>query len=296
MKSLLLSSILVAVKPTPRLLGEGFKFTSFNLPFPLNLWYAFLGVFTYGPLEVFFVIWLIVNMDRILGTLERKISAGLVVTVLVFELSHVIFATGGILNAITVTITFFILGLIFKYTGNSIGSMIAWTPTNGFIPSSRLSNLAKSLVNDMRRAIKLYRSLGAHSKKLFYVEDMQVLAFIYGSILKKIKRKGIRFDREFWKEPAQPIYSRTLIEEFNKIAEVEIGIDIIENILKIAPPKYEVQRIVADHYFYLKSILSVNLHDPIHREIMRRLEELRRQRILRKSLNIGCLCGGPAGI
>ena len=142
--------------------------------------------------------------------------------------------------------------------------------------------LAKSLVNDMRRAIKLYRSLGAHPKKLFYIEDMQVLAFIYGSILKKIKREGIRLDKEFWKELAQLIYSRTIVEEFNKIAEVEIGVDAIENILKVTPPKREVQRIVADYYFYLKSILSSNPHDPIYREIMRRLEALRRQWILRK--------------
>ena len=142
--------------------------------------------------------------------------------------------------------------------------------------------LAKSLVNDMRRAIKLYRSLGAHPKKLLYVEDIQMLAFIYGSILKKIRGKSIRLDKEFWKELIQLIYSRTVIEEFEKIAEAEIGVDTIDNILKILPPKNEIQRIVADYYFYLRSVLSSNLHDPIYREIMRKLEELRRQWILRK--------------
>ncbi len=134
-KSLLLSSILAVFKITLRLLSGGFRFVSFNLPFPLNLWYAFFGVFAYGPLEVFFVVWLIVNTDRIFGSLERMVSPGLIITVLVFGLSHVVFSPGGgLVNAISVTITFFILGLIYKYTGNSIGPMIAWTLMNGFIP------------------------------------------------------------------------------------------------------------------------------------------------------------------
>ena len=46
------------------------------------------------------------------------------------------------------------------------------------IPSSRLSNLAKCNVNNMRKAIKLYEFPGL-PKKLFYVVDMQALVFIY---------------------------------------------------------------------------------------------------------------------
>ena len=111
----------------PRILESSLKFISFNLPFPLNLWYASLGVVAYGPLEVFFVVWLIVNIDIIFKKLEKMFSPGLIITVLVFGLSHLIFARGGIVNAISVTVIFFILGLIFKYTGNSIGPMIAWT-------------------------------------------------------------------------------------------------------------------------------------------------------------------------
>ena len=102
------------------------------MEFPYNVWYAFLGVFAYGPLEVFFIIWLIVNTDKIFGSLEKMISPGLLITVLVFGLSHVILSPqGGLPNAVKVTIIFMLLGLIFKYTKNSIGPMIAWAIING---------------------------------------------------------------------------------------------------------------------------------------------------------------------
>ena len=141
---------------------------------------------------------------------------------------------------------------------------------------------AKRLVNDMRRIIRLYRSLGAHPKKLFYVEDMQLLAFIYGSILKKIRGKRLKLDKEFWRELMKLIYSKTVIEEFHKIAEVEVSADTVKNMLKISSPKPELQRVVADYYFYLRNILLNNPYDPIYREILKRLEELRRQWIMRK--------------
>ena len=141
---------------------------------------------------------------------------------------------------------------------------------------------AKELVNDMRRIIKLYRSIGAHPKKLFYVEDMQVLAFVYGSILKKIRRERIRLDKEFWRELTELIYSKTVVEEFEKIAEARIDVETIASMMKVTPPRRDLQRVVADYYFYLRSILTSNPHDPIYREILRRLEELRRQWIMRK--------------
>jgi len=141
---------------------------------------------------------------------------------------------------------------------------------------------AKELVNDMRRIIKLYRSIGAHPKKLFYFEDMQVLAFVYGSILKKIRRERIRLDKEFWRELTELIYSKTVVEEFEKIAEAKIDVETIASMMKVTPPKRDLQRVVADYYFYLRSILASNSHDPIYREILRRLEELRRQWIMRK--------------
>jgi len=132
-KSLVLSLLLVvvyalaliALKGPPRL-----SHVCFNLDYPYNIWYALLGVFAYGPLEVFFVIWLIVNTDLALKS-DRLLSPGLVITTVIFGLSHLLSAPkAGYTNTISVTVTFLILGLIFKYTKNSIGPMIAWTILN----------------------------------------------------------------------------------------------------------------------------------------------------------------------
>jgi len=115
-----------------RALYGGLNISNFNLRFPYNIWYAILGFFAYGPLEVFFTIWLIVNTDIIFHGLEKVFSPGLLITVLIFGLSHVFLSPRvGILNAIHVAAEWLILGLIFKYTKNSIGPMIAWTLING---------------------------------------------------------------------------------------------------------------------------------------------------------------------
>ncbi len=133
-----LLSLILAVTPAAALLslrivqGGGIKYVHFGLTFPLNLFYALLALLAYGPLEVFFVIWLIVNTDEALkwGG-KRVLSPGLLITVAIFGLSHLILSPrGGLLNAVKVAVEFLILGLVYKYTRNSIGPMIAWTLIN----------------------------------------------------------------------------------------------------------------------------------------------------------------------
>ncbi|RLG17188.1 type I restriction endonuclease subunit R [Nanoarchaeota archaeon] len=141
---------------------------------------------------------------------------------------------------------------------------------------------AKRLVNDIYCVIRLYRSLGSHPKKLFYVEDMQVLAFVYGCIMKKIKRKRVRMDKRFWEELVSFIHSKTLIDEFHQFAEAKIDVDALENIVTAPYPRRNIQRAVADYFFYLRSSLLSNPRDPIYREILERLEELRRRWLMRK--------------
>ena len=132
LKSLALSILPAIAILVARIAYNDLSFEGFGLSFPYNVWYAVLGVLAYGPLEVFFVVWLIVNTDNILNTLEKTVSPGLLITVLIFGLSHIFLSPqGGLLNAIKVTIIFMALGLIFKYTKNSIGPMIAWTLING---------------------------------------------------------------------------------------------------------------------------------------------------------------------
>jgi hypothetical protein len=133
-QSLLLSALVAAGAAAYSWLTAGapvnFADAEFGLGFPLNLWYTALGIFAYGPLEVFFVIWLIRNSDRAFNGGDRLISGGLILTNGLFGLAHVL-TTGSLINALTVAAIFFPLGLIYKHTGNAYGPMLAWTVVNG---------------------------------------------------------------------------------------------------------------------------------------------------------------------
>lgn len=132
-KSLLLSSLFVVV-----MFGFGYLMTgrlmtdsrpTLHLVFPWNLLYALLGIIAWGPLEVFFFVWLIVNTDHIFKNSTRVYPWGLIITVLAFALIHTL--TTDVRNAIYTGAIFLVLGLIHKYTRNVVGPMIAWTLING---------------------------------------------------------------------------------------------------------------------------------------------------------------------
>ena len=115
----------------------------YGLAFPFNILYALLAVAAYGPLEVFFAVWLIVNTDKVIKTGRRTLSPGLLATTLTFGLIHLVTAPrGGLPNAVTVAIEFTALGLVFKYSGNSVGPMAAWTLINGQVIRLLLGSLA----------------------------------------------------------------------------------------------------------------------------------------------------------
>jgi len=132
-KSLILSGLFVTALVSYAFLTRGQLMSSlapgYHLEFPWNLWYGILGIFAYGPLEVFFFMWLVTNTDRIFKSENRTLSWGLLVTVAIFGILHIL--TTNIYNAFYTGVIFFVLGLIYKYTRNSIGPMIAWTLING---------------------------------------------------------------------------------------------------------------------------------------------------------------------
>jgi len=107
-----------------------FPTTAFHID---TFWYLLLtigAIFAYGPLEAFFVIWLIVKSDQIFKSEEKMFSKGLILTIVIYGVLHS-FSQG--LNSITIAITFLGLGLIYKYTKNSIGPMISWTIAKEYI-------------------------------------------------------------------------------------------------------------------------------------------------------------------
>jgi len=104
---------------------EGIKITS-----SWKLVLALLAILAYGPLEVFFVVWLIHNTDRLYNSAAKILSAGLLVTILLYGVLHW-FSQG--MYAIVIAAIFLALGLIFKVTRNAIGPMLAWTVMNEYL-------------------------------------------------------------------------------------------------------------------------------------------------------------------
>ena len=131
--SFLLSLVYIGIMYTIGLIINGkvmnFEIYDFQLDFPLNLFYGIFGIIVWGPLEVFFFIYLVVNTEQILKQDDWKISKGLIITTILFGLSHVL--TTNWWNAIYTGILFFIIGLIYKFSNNIIGPMITWTLING---------------------------------------------------------------------------------------------------------------------------------------------------------------------
>lgn len=91
---------------------------------------ALLTIFAYGPLEVFFVVWLIHNTDRLYNSGAKTFSAGLWVTILLYGVLHY-FSQG--MYAIVIAAIFLALGVIYKSTRNAIGPILAWTVMNEYI-------------------------------------------------------------------------------------------------------------------------------------------------------------------
>lgn len=100
-----------------------------QIAFPLNIWYGVLGIIAWGPLEVFFFTWLVVNTDRLFPETSWLVSPGLLITVLIFGALHVI--TTDLTNALYTAAIFFILGCLTRYSRNAVGPMLAWTLING---------------------------------------------------------------------------------------------------------------------------------------------------------------------
>lgn len=94
-----------------------------------NALFAGIALVAYGPLEVFFVIWLIHNTDRIFKTEGKIWSWGLLLTIAIYGFLHM-FSQGA--NALVIAAEMLALGLVFKSTRNSIGPMLAFMVMNEY--------------------------------------------------------------------------------------------------------------------------------------------------------------------
>ncbi|TXT54197.1 MAG: conserved membrane protein of unknown function [Candidatus Thorarchaeota archaeon] len=118
---------------------------SYNLPLGFGVFYAALGLFAYGPLEVFFIFWLIVKTDdlfkkKILFRIDLDanksifITKGTLISCILFGLIHVI-TTQYFPSFFLIMLVFLLLGIIFTNLENSIGPMLAWSIYNNQVLS-----------------------------------------------------------------------------------------------------------------------------------------------------------------
>ncbi len=102
-------------------------------PFPYSIGFALFCGFAYGPLQVFFIIFLVDRFDKVFSTEpSRTAYKGTILTVLLWALPHILNATVlGPTAALQQLAKLLVIGpiliVVWKYTGNSIGSMIYWT-------------------------------------------------------------------------------------------------------------------------------------------------------------------------
>jgi len=133
-RSLLLAAAVFALGAGYSYLTTGqwvdFASQTVHLGFPANLWYGLLGILTYGPLEVFFFVWLVDNTAPLFAGKRQPRLWSLLLTAVLFGLLHIV-TTQSLANALHVGVLFLLLGGIYVYTGNSLGPMLAWTLLNG---------------------------------------------------------------------------------------------------------------------------------------------------------------------
>jgi len=132
--SLALSAVVVVAYFAFLSIRAGHLTTSVTFPglahaTPGNILLALLALLAYGPLEVFFVLWLIHNTDQIFKTQAPVWSLGLLLTIVIYGVLHA-FSQGA--NSIVIAAQFLALGLIYKTTRNAVGPMLAFMVMNEY--------------------------------------------------------------------------------------------------------------------------------------------------------------------
>jgi membrane protease YdiL (CAAX protease family) len=137
LKSLLLSFFMIFIYFILGYLLNGqimtYQSYDFSLGIPWNFIVGIAGIIVWGPLEVFFFIWLIEKTrDAFLSSKNELIISALITSLIFGVILHLI-TTRDIYNSIYTGIIFLLLSLIYAYTKNLIGPIIAWTLLNGQI-------------------------------------------------------------------------------------------------------------------------------------------------------------------
>jgi len=141
------------------------------------------------------------------------------------------------------------------------------------------------IINEIKTLLKIYSALGAYPKKLAYVEDIEAIAYLYYKLKRITSGRKIKLGNEFWKDLLNYIHNQTVVEEFKEVGKTELSPKSLEKLIEDLTDENEIRRktinAVADFYFNLRALLSENQHDPVHKQIIERLEKLRFEWITR---------------
>ena len=148
-----------------------------------------------------------------------------------------------------------------------------------------LSAKLVKIINEIKTLLKIYSALGAYPKKLAYVEDIEAIAYLYYKLKRITSGRKMKLGNEFWKELLSYIHNQTVVEEFKEVGKTELSPESLEKLIEDLTDENDIRRktinAVADFYFNLRALLSENQHDPVHKQIIERLEKLRLEWITR---------------
>jgi hypothetical protein len=102
---------------------------------PWSMIAAILAVLAYGPGEAILVVYLVLAFDAATGDWHRLVSRGVVITALLWGLSHLwnvfFFGWGALANALLMVVVGLMIGLLLKGTHSAWGPMVFWALVNG---------------------------------------------------------------------------------------------------------------------------------------------------------------------
>ena len=137
---------------------------------------------------------------------------------------------------------------------------------------------AQKAIQLMNETIQQFRALGSHRGKMLYYPDVQIIAYIYGSLLRYIR--GERMPKQFWEGLIEIIHEKTLVEDFKRIVTTVVTNDDLRDMLtklrEIRASKLVPEKAVADAYRMLRALLEELPQNPVYREIYERIERARR--------------------
>ena len=108
---------------------------SLTLAWPWSMISATAAILAYGPGEAIYVVYFVTAFDAAFGNQPRLMSAGVIITALLWGLSHSwnisFFGWGALINALLMVGIGLTIGLLFKGTRSSFGPIIFWSLVNG---------------------------------------------------------------------------------------------------------------------------------------------------------------------